>query len=348
MLDYERLDLQMFPAGVRIRAEESFHVLADPRRYPGMALGTLFSKIGSMGDRLKLAKLAMEVGSKPVESLFTREEKTVFDFLVTYGFSIKMIDQFFKPFMTGVCLDPQVRVTDRFMLFVLKMFAQGDVGIPSLGMGEIPRQLAARLGDQAIVLDTSVKALDGTTLMLEGGGKLSARAVVLATHGPESARLTGRPYGQGISREVCFYYSTDQLPIERPFLTLNGTGRGIINSVNFPSKVAPDYAPQGKHLVSAVVPGKTDMVEHDLERVVLEELKEWFGGSVKDWQLLQSYTIDHVLPQPLPPSPNPYTVSHHLGGNVFDCSEFVTMPSIQWALLAGKRGAKSVDETLGG
>ena len=90
------------------------------------------------------------------------------------------------------------------------------------------------------------------------------------------------------------------------------------------------------------------MPANELEGVVRGELKEWFGSCIEEWRLLQPCVVENVLPQPVPPSPNPYTVSHHVSGNVFDCSDFTTMPSSQWALLAGKRGAQSVHEALAG
>lgn len=348
MLDYNGLNLQMFPPGVRIWADEAFHILADPRRYPANTLGTLFSRVGTMGDRLRLARLAMDVSRTSVEALFEREEKLTLEFLRSYGFSEKMIGQFFKPFMTGISLDPDVRVSNRFLLFVLKMFTQGDVGVPALGMGEIPKQLAGRLPVQTLKLDSFVDSLEGTTITLASGEKVRGRAIVLAANGPETARLTGRTYSSRSSREICLYYSAEQVPVEHPFLTLNGSGAGFVNSVNFPSMVAPDYAPPGKFLISVVVPGETHESATELERAVRKELKGWFGNQVEKWHLLHPYIIQHALPQPVPPSPNPFTAVHHLGNNVFDCSEFATLPAIQWALLAGKRGAESVHTVLAG
>ena len=346
MLDYDQLDMQKFPPGVRIRADGRFHILADPLRCPAYALQTAFSQIGTFTDRLKIARLAREVCTMPLAALLESKERLVMDFLVAYGFSERIITQFFKPFMTGVCLDPDVEVTDRFFRFVLRMFAQGDVGIPAGGMGAIPKQLARKIPDNYLMLNTRAESLDGTTVSLEGGEKIHGKAVVLATPAPETARLAGRKLLQKSSREMCLYYSTDQLPFDTGFLTLNGTGSGLINSVNFPSMVAQSYAPPGKHLISAVVPAYPIDAATAIENNVRKELKEWFGNQVDEWKLLRHYTIPHALPQPKPPSPNPFSVAPHLGKMIFDCSEYSTMPSIQWALLAGRRGAEAVDEVM--
>ena len=348
MLDYSQLDIQTFPPGVRIWADGAFNILADPLRCRAHITDTLLSKIGSFADRLKLARLALRLSRTPVESLFEDEEQLVLDYLRSYGFSEKMITRFFQPFMTGVCLDPGVRVSNRFLLFVMKMFTQGDVGIPAGGMGQIPKQLASRLSGHRLMLSTPVVSLEGTTVNLDGGEQIKGRAVVIATTGPQAARLTGRPYSMESSREMCFYYSTDRSPVETGFLTLNGSGSGLINSVNFPSLVADGYAPPGKTLISAVVPGYPEQSEVEIEKTVSRELKAWFGNQVDNWELLRTYSIPHVLPQPTPPSANPFNSRCHLGDNLFDCSESGTYPSIQWALMAGRRGAEEIHEIMGG
>lgn len=346
LLDYDQLDIKKFPPGVRIRAENDFHVLADPLRKPAYLPKALFSKVGSLGDRLKLARLALEVTATTLEKLFEKDEMLVHDFLRSYGFSEDMVTRFFAPFMTGVCLDPGLRVTNRFLLFVLRMFVQGDVGVPALGMGEIPKQLAKTIPEECIIYNAAVESLEGTTVILKNGEKFQGEAVVLATSGPEAARLLGKQSSMVSSREICFYYSAGDAPVKDPFLTLNGGKTGLINSVNFSSMVAPDYAPSDKLLISAVVPGYPDAPENEIEQHVRKELIEWFGNQADSWKLLRSYTIPHALPQPAPPSPNPFTQDTYLGNNIFDCSEYATMPAIQWALLSGERAADNVKSVL--
>jgi len=346
MLDYDALQLQSFPAGTRIRADNRFHLLADPRRSPRHILQTLRAGIGNVKDRLLLAKLARHVGTMPLEQLFTAEEALVEQYLSEYGFSRAMIDKFFKPFMTGICLDPQIRVTSRFLLFVLRMFAQGDAAIPALGMGEIPRQLAASIPKEHILCNTRVRTLEGKNILLEDYTTITARAVIVATSGPEAGRLLQKPFTSQSCSELCFYYSTDRPPVKEPFLILNGQGDGVINSVNFPSMVAKEYAPEGKVLISVVVPGYGEQNRKAIEQTVAKELHQWFGGQVNDWDPLRSYAIEHALPRPIPPSPNPFTAKYHLGDGIFTCSELITMPSIQWALHSGKHTATEVIDYL--
>ena len=122
----------------------------------------------------------------PLEQLFTADEALVEQYLSDYGFSRAMIDKFFKPFMAGICLDPQIRVTSRFLCFVLRMFTQGDAAIPALGMGEIPRQLAASIPEEQILCKTRVKKLEGNSVVLEDSTTISAKAVIVCHLRPGS------------------------------------------------------------------------------------------------------------------------------------------------------------------
>lgn len=346
MLDYDALQLRPFPAGTRIRANNRFHLLADPRRSPRHIFQTLQSRIGNVKDRLLLAKLARQVWRMPLEQLFSADEALVEEYLSDYGFSRAMIETFFKPFMTGICLDPQIRVTSRFLLFVLRMFAQGDAAIPALGMAEIPRQLAASIAEEHILCKTKVRALEANSIILDNSTKITAKAVIVATSGPEASRLLQKPCSLQSCSELCFYYSTDRPPVKEPFLILNGQGNGVINSVNFPSMVAKEYAPEGKVLISVVVPGYGEQSRKTIEQTVKKELHQWFGGQVNDWQPLRSYAIEHALPRPIPPSPNPFTAKHYQGDGIFTCSELITMPSTQWALHSGRQAAREVMDYL--
>jgi len=346
LLDYDALELRRFPPGARIRADNRFHVLADPLRKPRYLLQTVFSGIGSVADRLRLAQLVREVCRPPLEELFDQEETMARDFLVSYGFSTGMIDRFFVPFLAGICLDPQIRVTNRFMLFVLRMFAQGDVAIPARGMGEIPKQLAEDLPEHSIICNAPVELLQGRRVILSDKSVYRAEVIVLATPEPETVRLLGKDAEREACRELCLYYVADEPPVDEPFLILNGEKGGLINSVNFPSMISPDYSGSGETLVSAVVPGSLHEDIRAIDRDVKRELKERCGPPVESWRQLHQYEITHALPRPVPPSPNPFRFKPQLGDNLFHCGEYTTMPSIQWALYSGDRTAEAVTDYL--
>ena len=347
-LDFSRLNLRRFAPGVMLRIRGRFYTVADPLRRPRDLPDTLRAPIGGFWDRLRLLRLAYRVSRSPLADIFLQPEATTIAYLKAEGFSKAMIGRFFIPFFGGVCLDPRIRASSRVLMYVLRMFAGGDAALPALGMEEIPKQLAAGLPLGYVQTGTRVRRIGRTAVRLEDGRSMPARAVVVATEGPEAARLLGSASIQGSVAETCLYFSCDHAPWHPPYLLLNSDGRGPINNVAFPSRVSPAYAPAGKSLVSVVVLGNPDENDHVLVQRVRKQLIEWFGPGVERWQHLQTYRIPHALPQQSPPTGNPTCPESQVRSGVYLCGETGSLPGIQWALLSGRRTADAVRAQLRG
>lgn len=179
-------------------------------------------------------------------------------------------------------------------------------------------------------------------VVLENGRVWRTQTVVLATEGPEVRRLLGRSDPIGSVSETCLYFSTNQPPIEEPFLVLNGDGKGPINNVAFPSMVSKAYAPPGQHLASVVVLGLPPGDAAGIESPVRAQLGEWFGPMVRRWRHLKTYLIRHALPHQFPPTPDPTAPQPAVGLGIFVCGEYGSLPGIQWAMLSGHRTAETV------
>jgi protoporphyrinogen oxidase len=181
---------------------------------------------------------------------------------------------------------------------------------------------------------------DGVTL--KSGEKIKAQAVVLATEGPEAARLLGDKEKPGSRSVSCLYYETDEPPVSEPLLILNGEGKGPINSLCSLSSVAPNYAPKGKSLVSVTMIGAPDQGDQQLETAVRAQLTEWFGPSAKGWRYLRTYRIPHALPMQVPPVSDPASRPAQIRPGLFVCGEYRNVASIQWAMVSGRRTAEAV------
>jgi phytoene dehydrogenase-like protein len=347
-LNFPSLNLRCFAPGVMIRFRGRFYTLADPRRRPRKLLETLTAPIGGLADRLRILRLARRVTRGPMETLFLQPESTAMDFLKAEGFSAAMINRFFIPFFGGVCLDPQIRASSRVLLYVLRMFASGEAALPAQGMEEISRQLTANLPAEMVQTGTRVHRIHNGNLLLDDGGTVPARAVVVATEGPEAARLLGLASSQASVAETCLYFSCDQAPWHPAYLLLNGDSGGTINNIAFPSRVSPDYAPPGKTLVSVVVLGNPDENDRALVQRVRVQLVNWFGAQVRCWSHLKTYRITHALPDQSPPTRNPIYSESRVGSGLFVCGEHGSLPGIQWAMLSGRRTADAVQAHLRG
>ncbi len=184
VLDYAALDLRPFLPGALVRRSSHFHELSDPWRRPERAWRSLTAGVGSLADRLRMARFRGRVRRGSLEDLFRRPETSAAERLHAEGFSAEMIDAFFRPFFGGVLLDRSLSASSRMLEFVFRMMAEGDVAIPAAGMGAIPEQMAGRLPAGTVRLGARVAAASAREVRLESGETVGADAVVIATEGP--------------------------------------------------------------------------------------------------------------------------------------------------------------------
>jgi phytoene dehydrogenase-like protein len=347
VLDYDALNLCSFYPGALIHYRNRFYRFADPWRHPMDGLRGIFAPIGSFTDKLRIGKLRRQALAGSLEDIYNRPETTSLQTLRSIGFSDGMIDGFFRPFIGGVFFDPALGVSSRMLEFGFRFFSLGDTALPSAGMESIPEQIAARLPAGSVRTEARVASIQDDGVTLAGGEQIRAQAVVVATEGPEAARLLGDATIPGSRSASCIYYSADDPPVSEPVLILNGDRRGPVNSLCSPSSVASGYAPKGRSLISVSVLGNPDQNDQQLETSVRTQLREWFGPRVGNWQYLRSYRIPHALPLQIPPVEDPASAPVHIRSRVFVCGEYGSSASIQWAMVSGRRAAEAVIDSLG-
>jgi phytoene dehydrogenase-like protein len=86
-------------------------------------------------------------------------DTSTLEYLKTAGLSGRCVDSFFRPFYGGIMLNRELTTSARVLRFTLKMLAAGRTVVPALGMGEILRQLASRLPEGEIQLNSPVEDL---------------------------------------------------------------------------------------------------------------------------------------------------------------------------------------------
>jgi phytoene dehydrogenase-like protein len=341
-LDFAALDLREFEPGAIVRRDGRFHTISDPIRRPRKILPSAFAPIGTLNDKLLIAKLRGDVLDAEIDEVLSAQEVTTIADLRGFGFSEKVIERFFRPFLGGIFLDPELATSSRMFRFVYRMFAQGAAAIPNAGMQAIPRQLASRLPQGSVRLNAPVEHVWSGGVRLRSEEELSAGAVVVASDPVTAGRLLPQAGVRSTMRGVrCLYFAAPDAPIGERYLVLNGDGEGPINNLCVPSVIAPSYAPPGCHLVSVTVL-HTPLSEDHLIRDVREQLIHWFGEQTNGWEYLRSYHIEHALPDqslehggvamsPVQVQPGLYVCGDHRG-----------TASLNGAMLAGRRAADAV------
>jgi phytoene dehydrogenase-like protein len=348
VLDLNALDLRPFARGARVRVRGQFRRVADPRSEPLSAALSLFNPVGTAADKFRLARLYHDVARGTVDDQTAKDERLTLDLLRwNGGFSPAMIDRLFRPFFGGVCLDKELATSSRFFRFVFRMFGEGPGAVPAVGMQAIPDQIAAALPAGAVRFGARVAAVGERELTLADGEALRARAVVVATEGPQAAKLLGDEVPDpGSNGSTTLYYAAVRPPVGEPILMLDGDGTGPVNSLVVMSNVAPAYAPAGQALVSASVVGIPPEDDAALDRAARGQLTGWFGPGVAGWRLLRIYRIPHALPDQTAGKLDPWRRPVRLRPGLYVCGDHRDNGSIDGAMTSGFRAAQAVMDDL--
>jgi phytoene dehydrogenase-like protein len=354
-LDVGALDLQAFAPGALVWLNGKGHVVSDPFRDPRHGLATAAAPIGSLGDKLRVARLRRRLTKADPRALLRGPDVPTLTALRGAGFSSRMIDRFFRPLLGGIQLDPTLETSARMFEVIFRTLATGGAAVPAAGMGTIPEQLAGRLRPGTVRCGQRVAAVERTSVWTVDGWQISAAAVIVATDGPQAARLVGLPE-VGSKPVSCVYFAADRPPVPHKLVVLDGSGTGPALNVAVMSNVAPSYAPEGQALVAAACPGLLDVPESlrprfdadsaadRLASSVRAQLREWWGPQVDTWRHLRTYTIAHGQPDQRPPFSPRQRVD--LGAGRFVCGDHRDTASIQGALFSGRRCGEAVAEAL--
>ncbi len=340
-LDMDALDLRAFDPGALVWRDGKGSVVGDPFRRPGTTFATATAPIGSVFDKARIGLLRHRLRSVHPVQLLRGEDTSTRDALADAGFSDTIVDRFFRPLVGGIQLDPELADSRRMFDIIFRMLADGDSAVPAAGMQAIPDQLAARLPADTIEFGARVIAATDRTVTVEGGTEQPAAAVVVATEGPVAADLLGLPAVE--SKSVgAVYFSAPEPPIDSKFVVLDGTGRGPVLNVAVMSNVAPTYAPPGRHLVVAAMPGHVgDTIVDDAR----SQLRTWWGAQVDAWDHVATYRIAHGQPGQRPPFDPKQRVE--LPDGRFVCGDHRDTASIQGAMYSGRRTALAVASAIG-
>lgn len=339
VLDYSALELCAFLPGALVRKDGQFFRISDPWRDPGSWLRNLFSPVGSMADKIRMARLRSDLMNRTLSEIFAAPETSTRQALERRRFSTQVIEEFFRPWFGGIQLDSKLGASSRMFEFVFRMMSEGETAVPARGMGRIPAQIAEALPPDSLRLNARAQSVEGRTVTLESGETLSAPNIVLAVEGPESSRLR-RLQRTVPSRPVtCLYFAADEPPISEALLVLGGSGRGLINNLAVMSNVSPDYAPEGQHLISITVLGLPTRDEQALVANVSTQVRRWFGSKSAEWRFLRMYQIEHAQPivRPLEWIEEP-----RVEQGLYVAGDHRATPSIQGAMESGRLAAEAL------
>ena len=332
-LNLSLLRLHSFESGATIFSDGHFSKVGDQIRNVSSIMSTAFTKTIGMQDKIKLLKLRNSLIGRKKIYFQQKDDKRILETFEELGFTSKAINSFFKPLVGGIQLDPSLSGSTRLCFLVLKMLFIGDAAIPSRGMGAISEQLSKQINESSIRLTSTVDKVEGKKVILESGESFLPSNLIIATEGPATAKLLGQE--SPLSRSVsCIYFSAPQAPSSSKAILLNGEKNGPALNVAIMSNISPSYSKSGEALIAVAIP---DTIKPDSMENVLIQMHKWFGDNVESWEHLKTYSIEHGQPDLRPGDPFRKNIKSSEG--VYICGDHRDTPSIQGALVSGRRAA---------
>lgn len=336
--DVGALDLRRFDPGALVAVRGALHRVADPLRVPRAAPGSLRAPVGTFTDKVRLARLLLDVRRRSARDLLRGPDRSTIDDLRARRFSPQMIDRVFRPLFGGILLDPDLTVSSRQFLTLLRTLATSDAAVPATGMGAIPSTIAAGLPAGTVRLGARVTRVEPGRVHVAGDAPVRADRVVIATDGPTAAALAGLT-DPGSRPVASVAWSAPVPPVRDRLVVLDGDASGPATNLAVMTNVAPTYGPPDRSLVVAEVPGPAALAD-DLEPAVRRQISGWFGAQVGEWEHLRTTVVRHGHPDQAPPfrPRRPVRVDE----STYVCGDHRDTASIQGALFSGRRTALAV------
>ena len=341
-LDYKSLDLQTLKAGscVFVGGKQCF--FGDPLRDSSLFIPTLLSPLGTLGDKLKIAKLNFHLQKKPIDKIFEDREITTKEYLTAKGFSKKIIKNFLTPFFSGIFLESELYTSSRMFEFVFKMFGKGLALLPKGGIEEISKQLKNKLKKTKILFNTLVSNVKNKEITLSYGKKIKTDFTIIAT---EPTNLVEGLKNQKVDWKYCqnLYFTCSRRVFKKAFIGLVANPESLINNVFYPTSIPTNNKGENELISVTVVKDHSLPDEKLIERVKNELKKECKIESVG---FLKLYSVPKALPQlnnlQYDVSPSETKVKD----GVFLAGDVLLNGSLNAAILAGEKAAMGVLEAI--
>ncbi len=339
-LDYQALNLVSFENGSKIVSNGKMHTIGDAGRKFSFLWATLVAPVGSLGDKMKIFKLSKQLKAKSIEAIFETTETTTLAYLQKYGFTTKIIENFFRPFFGGIFLERKLDTSSRMFEFIFKMFSEGDAAIPSAGMQAIPDQLASKLHSSNIHLNTKISSVQGNTIHFENEEPTSFDYIIVTSKAEQLiSNLKGNHMNwKGTST---LYFELPEHTDTEKFIYLSANDSWI-NSVSFPKTTSHSK----KQLLSVSIIKPFDFDESTLIEKVSDELARDFD--IYDIQFLKAYHIPNSLPVLSDVKYSIGASETQLTESIYLAGDSMLNGSLNAAMLSGELAATAIHEKITG
>jgi phytoene dehydrogenase-like protein len=339
-LDFKALNLKPFKSGAFCFKGRDHFLVEDVNRNAAAYLRMAFSPVGSIWDKLKLAKLRKEVLAKSEEMIFNEPEISTLDYLKQRGFSDKIINRFFKPFFGGIFLEDELKTSCRQFQFIFKMFALGEAMLPQDGIESIASHLKSQLKETQFRLNSQVKAVRKGEVELSDGEIITAKQIIIATD--PTAIFPQLVQDISWNETHQYYFASPKSPFPKGYISLSFAEDALINNIAVLSDVSASYAPKGQHLISVSIRSQQAKSDDQIENEIRRELIAAGYEAARDWTFIRNYKIRKALPNI---SNNAYSrpfEESRIAEGIYIAGDQMLNPSLNAAMESGELAAKAL------
>jgi protoporphyrinogen oxidase len=341
-IDFDALEIQKLLPGATIFKNGKSQTIGDPLRSFSLLFPTLFSSIGTFSDKLKILKLNVLLKKKEIDTIFKEDEKTTLQYLIDVGFSEEMIQTFFKPFFSGIFLEPNLDTSSRMFEFVYKMFGEGLAVVPKAGIQAISNQLKDNLKNTKILLNSEVESVKNKGIILKDGSEIESDFTIIAT---EASQLVANLNNQETHWKTCdtLYFETSERIISRPLIGLISEENSLINNLFYHTSIQTTTKGKGE-LLSVTIVKNHSLSEKQLIEKITEELEDFCG--ITNATFIKRYQIEKALPKLDNLQYEISSTETKLTSSIFLAGDQLLNGSLNAAMIAGERAAMGVIGTL--
>jgi len=316
---------------------------ADPLREPAQIIRSALSAVGTLSDKIKLARLGLNLRTKSIEDCFAgyAEVRTI-DYLWSLGFSEQIVERFFRPFFGGIFLERELYTPAAMFRFIFKMFGSGKAALPAAGIEAVPKQLAGQLKTTEIRCNTPVRNVSGTTVTLADGTTIDSPGGIIIACPPEQIlpQLAGTPLGWKGTTNL-YFYSNRRLK-ENRLINLVSDPTSLINTFSVLDEVAPSYKmnQQGGSLISVTL--RDMMPRESIIGQAEQDLLRHSRLPNDSLKFLARYDVEQSLPKLSPVSYRHDPTHCRVADRIFLAGDHQLNGSLDAALRSGRLAAQGV------
>lgn len=338
-LDFDALRLRRLESGSQIYVDGKRFLIGDALRNIRLLAPTLLADIGSLTDKVKVLALSRRLKKKSLGAIFDSPETSTLEYLRSQGFSEKIIDRFFRPFFSGIFLEPELRTSSRMFEFVYKMFGEGYATIPEQGIGAISMQLKKKLKTTQFQFGQEVKQVTNERITLGNGQELIHNGVIITAN---ASALVSNMNDQAIQWKscTCLYFEVDRTNIPEGTIALVAD-KGKLSNNLYAYKDA-----SGKQLLSVTTLKHAGKTNEELTQAIEAEVKEYCG--IQRIKHIANFKISEALPDlthlKMTTSPSESQLTDH----IFLAGDVLFNGSLNAAMESGRLAALGLLEKKSG